>query len=71
VTTASYFTIGAVARHFGIPTWQVRRAIERGLITEPPRLGAYRVFTAGDLLNIEHGLRAAGYLPRGQGAASV
>jgi DNA-binding transcriptional MerR regulator len=60
-----YLTIGAIARHFGLSTWQVRRAIERGLLDEPPRLGAYRVFTAEDLPRVEAALRNAGYLPEG------
>jgi hypothetical protein len=59
-----YFTIGAVAAHFGCQPWQVRRAIERKLLDEPPRVGAYRVFVATDLPRIEAALRAAGYLPR-------
>jgi DNA-binding transcriptional MerR regulator len=57
-----YFTIGAVARHFGCQPWQIRRAIERGILSEPPRVGAYRVFVAADLPRIEAALRQAGYL---------
>jgi hypothetical protein len=65
----TYYTIGAVARHFaglyGVPLhpWQVRRTIERGFLAEPPRVGAYRVFTADDLPRIEAALRRVGYLP--------
>ena len=65
----SYLTIGAIAKHFSRPDWplypwQVRRAIERGLLPEPPRLGAYRVFLPADLPRIEAALRQAGYLPK-------
>jgi hypothetical protein len=67
--TAPYYTIGGVAEHFSRPgrvvhPWQVRRAIERGLLAEPPRLGAYRVFVADDLPRIERALREGGYLPK-------
>jgi DNA-binding transcriptional MerR regulator len=56
-------TIGAVAAHFGCEAWQVRRVITRGMIPEPPRVGAYRVFYPDDLPKVEVALRAAGYLP--------
>jgi hypothetical protein len=41
-----FYTIGALALHFskaGCPVspWQIRRTIERGLLAEPPRVGAY------------------------------
>jgi hypothetical protein len=65
-----YLTISAVAKHFAkrypgldLPTWKVRRAVERGCIEEPPRIGVYRLFVVADLPRIEAGLRAAGYLP--------
>lgn len=58
-----YLTIGNVARYFRCQPWQVRRAIERKLLEEPPRVGAYRVFVAADLPRIEAALRVAGYLP--------
>jgi hypothetical protein len=63
-----YFTIGAVALHISKPgcpvsPWQIRRTIERGLLAEPPRVGAYRVFLSADLPLIEKALRKAGYLP--------
>jgi DNA-binding transcriptional MerR regulator len=58
----SILTIGAVARHFGCPAWCVRRLFERGLLPPAPRVGAYRVITAGDLPLVERALRAAGYL---------
>lgn len=63
MTVSTYLTIGNVARYFGCQPWQVRRAIERKLLDEPPRVGAYRVFVATDLPRIEAALRAAGYLP--------
>jgi hypothetical protein len=62
MSPSPYFTIGAVARRFACQPWQVRRAIERGILDEPPRVGAYRVFVAEDLPRIEAALRQAGYL---------
>jgi DNA-binding transcriptional MerR regulator len=60
---ATILTIGEVAQHFGCRPWQIRRAILRGLLEEPPRVGAYRVFTPEDLPRIQAALRSAGYLP--------
>jgi DNA-binding transcriptional MerR regulator len=56
-------TISAVGRHFGVPAWQVRRLLERGLLPEPPRVGNYRVIAARDLARVQAALRRAGYLP--------
>jgi hypothetical protein len=71
-----FYTIGALALHFskaGCPVspWQIRRTIERGLLAEPPRVGAYRVFLAADLPLIEKALRKAGYLPEVDESPSV
>jgi hypothetical protein len=55
--------IGAVARHFGLPPWKIRRLFERGFLPEPRRVGAYRVIPARDLPKIEAALRRAAYLP--------
>jgi DNA-binding transcriptional MerR regulator len=60
--------IGKVAIHFGVPAWQVRRVITRGLVREPARVGAYRVFVDEDLPKIEAALKQAGYL-RDEGVA--
>jgi hypothetical protein len=57
-----FLTIGAVAIHFGIPPWQVRRTIERGFLAEPARVGAYRVFLTEELPMIQAALEKAGYL---------
>jgi DNA-binding transcriptional MerR regulator len=62
-------TIGAVAKHFGVSPWQVRRLFERGMLPPAARVGAYRVVEAADLPNIEESLRKAGYLPRQQPAS--
>lgn len=58
----NFSTIGAVAAEMGVPAWQIRRAIERGFLTDPPRLGAYRVFQPDDMPRVREALRAAGYL---------
>jgi DNA-binding transcriptional MerR regulator len=62
MASVRFLSIGAVAAHFGVPPWKLRRTIERGLLAEPPRVGVYRVFTATDLPHVEKALRAAGYL---------
>ena len=56
------YTIGAIARHFGVDVWQVRGAILRGLLAEPPRVGIYRVWVESDLPRVRAALVAAGYL---------
>jgi hypothetical protein len=56
------FTIGGLAKRYGLPAWKVRRIFERGLIPEPARLGAYRVVAVRELPQIEDALRKAGYL---------
>jgi DNA-binding transcriptional MerR regulator len=68
LTIPRYYAIGAIARHFGCHAWQVRRAIERKILDEPSRVGAYRVFTVEDLPRVETALRMAGYLPEGVSA---
>ena len=60
-------TVGAVAKHFGLREWQVRRVFERGLLPEPVRVGAYRVVTEAELPAVEDALRRAGYLPPAEG----
>lgn len=59
----SYLTLGAAARRLGCRVWQIRRLFERGLLPEPPRIGAFRVLPADRLPAVEQALRAAGYLP--------
>jgi hypothetical protein len=55
-------TVGAVARHFGVASWQVRRCFERGLLPPAARVGAYRVIFLDDLPKIEMALHQLGYL---------
>jgi len=64
-------TLGAVARHFGVEVWQVRRLFERGLLPPAERLGAYRVVPARDLAKVERALRQAGYLPAKEEAGNA
>jgi hypothetical protein len=59
---ARTFTLGAVARHFSVPEWQIRQALKRGILAEPPRAGLLRFWTEADLPSVEQALRAAGYL---------
>jgi DNA-binding transcriptional MerR regulator len=65
-------TVGDVARHFGVPTWKVRRLYERGLLPPPVRAGLYRLVSADGLVEVEAALKRAGYLPaEAEAVASV
>src|SRR5262245_26271708 len=57
-------TVGDVARHFGVPAWQVTHAISRGYLNDPPRIGCYRVFTYDDLPKVWEALIRARLLRR-------
>jgi hypothetical protein len=59
------YTLGSLARRWGVPVWKIRRVFERRLLPEPSRLGNYRVVAARDLPSLERALRKAGYLPAG------
>jgi hypothetical protein len=62
----SFLTIGAIARHFGCATWQVRRLFERGLLPLAARVGQYRVVSTENLPAVQQALERAGYLaPQG------
>lgn len=56
-------TLGDLSRRFNCPLWAVRRVFERGLVAEPPRVGAFRVVADEDVPAVEAALRSAGYLP--------
>jgi len=70
-TIPARLTTGDVGRHFGVPTWAVRRLWESSRLPEPARVGSYRVLTAADLPAVEAALVAAGYLARGGAAPCV
>jgi hypothetical protein len=61
-TTNEIFTIGDVARLYGVSLWQVRVLYERGLLPPAKRVGAYRVVLTADLPAVEAALVRAGYL---------
>lgn len=63
-TVPPCYSIGAVAKRFGLPTWQVRRIIERGFLPEPARVGPYRVFRVEELPAVRAALIKAGYLAK-------
>jgi hypothetical protein len=46
-------TLGAVAKHYGIPLWKVRRVFERRLLPEPGRIGHYRVVASENLPELD------------------
>ena len=63
MTATPPMTTTAVAEHFGVRPWQVRRLFESGRLPEPPaRMGSYRLIRPDDLPAIAGALRDAGYL---------
>ena len=64
-------TLGDVAEIFGIRLWKVRRLFERGFLSEPKRVGGYRIVFRADLPIIEQALREAGYLSASAAGKSV
>ena len=56
------YTVGTVAKRYGVRPWRVRRLFERGFLPPAPRVGAYRIIAAADLPKVEQALRDAGYL---------
>jgi hypothetical protein len=61
--TLAVLPLGAVARHFGVPVWKVRRLYERAVLPPAERVGNFRVVRVADLPDIESALHRAGYLP--------
>lgn len=59
----SRLTLGAVARHFGVPVWKVRRLFERGLLPPAERVAGLRVVAPTELPVVAAALCRAGYLP--------
>lgn len=57
-----FVTLGTAAKSLGVRAWQLRRIFERGLMPEPPRVGAYRVIAVADLPRLKAALQDAGYL---------
>lgn len=64
LTRPDGMTLGAIARHFGVRPWMVRRLFERGLLPPAARLGMFRVVSESDLPLVETALLGAGYLVR-------
>lgn len=60
--TKTLLTMGDIARHYGLDTWQVRRLFERKMLPPALRCGLYRVVPVTELPNVEAALRGAGYL---------
>jgi len=67
---AAVLSIGEIAARLGVPVWCVRRAITRGFLSEPARVGVARVWRASDLPAITSALRRAGYLPTSKPVAA-
>jgi hypothetical protein len=56
------FTVGQVAKRFGVAPWQIVRLFKRRILAEPARLGRTRMIPESRLGEIEAALRACGYL---------
>jgi hypothetical protein len=56
------YTSGDLAKRFGVPPWQIKQALLRGFLAEPPRVGIYRVWIEDDLPHVRAALVRAGYL---------
>ena len=70
MTTATHQTVDAlttpqVAAAAGVPEWQLRAAVRRGLIAPPAKVGPMMLWRAADLDRVRQGLIDAGYLPAG------
>jgi len=68
-TSPTYLTLGAVARHFGLPVWKIRRLWERGLLPAADRIARYRVVPTSQLAAIEAALKTTGYLAEREAVA--
>ncbi len=72
MTAMTPMTTTAVAEHFGVRPWQVRRLFESRRLPEPPnRAGTYRLISPDSLPVIATALRDAGYLADGPAAATA
>ncbi len=62
-------TTGELAHECGVDRWHILAAIRRGFLTEPGRIGVYRVWTIGDVARVVDAMTRAGYLrPGGKGS---
>ena len=68
--SAAVMPLGAVARHFGVPVWKVRRLYERAVLPPAERVGPFRIVRSTDLPTIEAALCRAGYLPGSRRSAT-
>jgi hypothetical protein len=57
-----FLTLGQVAERFGLPVWKIQSVLDRGLFTDVPRLGTYRVIAEARLDELRLALAEAGYL---------
>lgn len=62
------WTLGSLARHFGVESHRLRYAIESRGIEPPTRIGRYRVFFEPQLKQIEQALAEIGATPQGRPA---
>ncbi len=60
------YTMGDLAREFGLQTWQVQRVANLGKLPEHPKVGNLRVVYQSDLPACRAALEGAGYLHHGR-----
>jgi hypothetical protein len=69
--TATQLSTRQVADLFGVPTWQIQRLFECGILPEPRRFAGKRVIAGESLPAIVDALRERGWLPREAPEAEV
>jgi hypothetical protein len=65
----SEYTVGDLARRWGIEEWKIRRVFDCGDLPQPRRFGLYRIIPSEDVHALVEALKARGYLPEGHGDA--
>lgn len=64
VDLSQYLTLGQIADKLGVQLWRLRRLFERGILSEPARVGQNRVVHVRLLPTIKQALEEAGYLKK-------
>jgi hypothetical protein len=59
---AGEMSTGDAARAIGVRDWQLTRLFRRGLVSEPARVGRFRIIRAADLPRLREAAVRAGYL---------
>ena len=68
--TPPYVGLGDLGDTLGVQSWRIARLFETGALPEPPRIGRRRLIPKGMIPEIVDCLRARGWLPPSDPAAS-